>query len=84
MVLVDHDRVAYLKAFGVDSIFGRHPFSVDSVCPVGSLAQSFTALAVMQLAQRARWTSTLRPSNISPGSGPAIASAATGFRCGCC
>ncbi|HEX4072296.1 MAG TPA: serine hydrolase domain-containing protein [Planctomycetaceae bacterium] len=52
VVLVDHDRVAYLKAFGVDSIFGRRPFSVDSVCPVGSLAQSFTALAVMQLAQR--------------------------------
>jgi CubicO group peptidase (beta-lactamase class C family) len=52
VVLVDHDRVAYLKAFGIDSIFGHSPFSVDSVCPVGSLTKSFTALAVVQLAQR--------------------------------
>jgi CubicO group peptidase (beta-lactamase class C family) len=52
VVLVDHDRVAYLKAFGIESIFGRSPFSVDSVCPVGSLTKSFTALAVVQLAQR--------------------------------
>ncbi len=52
VIVVDHDRVAYLKAFGIDSIFGRSPFTVDSVCPVGSLTQSFTALAIMQLAQR--------------------------------
>jgi CubicO group peptidase (beta-lactamase class C family) len=54
VVLVDHDRVAYLKAFGIDSIFGRRPFTVDSVCPVGSLTKSFTALAVVQLAQQGK------------------------------
>jgi CubicO group peptidase (beta-lactamase class C family) len=52
VVLVDHDRVVFLKAFGIDSIFGRMPFTVDSVCPVGSLTKSFTALAVVQLARR--------------------------------
>jgi CubicO group peptidase (beta-lactamase class C family) len=52
VVLVDHDRVVFLKAFGIDSIFGRRPFSVDSACPVGSLTKSFTALAAMQLARR--------------------------------
>jgi CubicO group peptidase (beta-lactamase class C family) len=54
VVLVDHDRVAYLKAFGIDSIFGRRPFTVDAACPVGSLAQSFTALGVTQLAQQGK------------------------------
>jgi CubicO group peptidase (beta-lactamase class C family) len=54
VVLVDHDRVVSLKAFGIESIFGRRPFSVDSVCPVGSLTKSFTALAVMQLAQQGK------------------------------
>ena len=54
MVLVDHDRVVFLKAFGIESIFGRMPFTVDSVCPVGSLTKSFTAIAVMQLAQQGK------------------------------
>ncbi len=54
VVLVDHDRVVFLKAFGIESIFGRRPFTVDSVCPVGSLTKSFTALAVVQLAEPRR------------------------------
>jgi CubicO group peptidase (beta-lactamase class C family) len=52
VVLVDHNRVVYLKAFGIESIFGHSPFTVDSACPVGSLTKSFTALAAMQLARR--------------------------------
>jgi CubicO group peptidase (beta-lactamase class C family) len=52
VVLVDHDRVTFVRAFGIESIFGRSPFTVDSVSPVGSLTKSFTALAVVQLARR--------------------------------
>jgi CubicO group peptidase (beta-lactamase class C family) len=52
VVLVDHDRVVFAKACGIESIFGGSPFTVDSVCPVGSLTKSFTALAVVQLARR--------------------------------
>jgi CubicO group peptidase (beta-lactamase class C family) len=52
VVLVDHDRVTFVKAFGIESIFGGSPFTVDAVCPVGSLTKSFTALAVVQLARR--------------------------------
>jgi CubicO group peptidase (beta-lactamase class C family) len=52
VVVVDRDRVVYLKAFGIESIFGRSPFTIDSACPVGSLTNSFTALACVQLARR--------------------------------
>jgi CubicO group peptidase (beta-lactamase class C family) len=52
VVVVDHDRVVLAKGFGLEVAGGGRRFTADSVCPVGSLTKSFTALGVLQLVER--------------------------------
>jgi CubicO group peptidase (beta-lactamase class C family) len=54
VVVVDHDRVVFAKGFGVEAAGGGRRFTADSVCPVGSLTKSFTAVGVLQLVERGK------------------------------
>ena len=51
--VVDHDRIAYLAAFGVADPSGR-PATPQTPFIIGSLSKSFTALATMQLVEGGR------------------------------
>lgn len=51
--IVDHNRIAHLGGFGVADPSGR-PVSPVTPFILGSVSKSFTALAVMQLAEKGR------------------------------
>jgi CubicO group peptidase (beta-lactamase class C family) len=51
--IVDHDRIAHLGGFGVADSAGRQ-VTPQTPFIIGSLSKSFTALAVMQLAEKSQ------------------------------
>jgi CubicO group peptidase (beta-lactamase class C family) len=48
VAVVDRDRIVFAKGFGLEVAGGGRRFTADSVCPVGSLTKSFTALGILQ------------------------------------
>ncbi len=50
LVIVQDDRVVYLKGFGVRDLGGAAPVGPDTVFPLASCTKPFTALAVAMLA----------------------------------
>ena len=53
LAIVQGDRIAHLRAFGVAGPGGR-PVSDQTPMPIGSVSKPITAMAVLQLAERGR------------------------------
>lgn len=52
VTVVEHGKIAYSKGFGVENLGSGKPFTPETVCGIGSLTKSMTALAVLQLAEQ--------------------------------
>ncbi|MDJ0837380.1 MAG: serine hydrolase domain-containing protein [Acidobacteriota bacterium] len=51
VVVVKDDRVVFLRGFGKARASGNTPITADTVMPLGSISKSFTALALLRLAE---------------------------------
>jgi len=54
VIVVKDGSVNYVKGFGVENISTKKPFTKSTVVPIGSLTKSFTALAILQLAEKGK------------------------------
>src|SRR5689334_19300968 len=54
LLVADHDRVIYRKAFGFADLEHRVPMLPECPFRIGSMTKQFTAVAVLQLVERGK------------------------------
>lgn len=54
VVVTNKDRIIFSKGYGVEVAGENQPMTKDSITKIGTLGQSFTSLAVMQLVEQGR------------------------------
>jgi CubicO group peptidase (beta-lactamase class C family) len=54
LLVIDHDRVAYRKCYGLADLETQQPITADSFFYLGSISKQFTAMAIMLLAEQGR------------------------------
>ena len=54
VVVVMEDQVIFNKGYGLETIDGNKPMTSNTSTAIGSLAKSFTALAMMQLVEEGK------------------------------
>lgn len=64
--VMKNNEVIYEEAYGYSDIFARRPIKIDSKFDIGSLAKSFTAMAVMMLEERGKLSYSDKLSSFFP------------------